>query len=62
MGIQRISFSYPLEMKEKLQKMAKEDNRSLSSFIQVLMDEGIKKREREERRSNAPKISTDKGE
>jgi len=44
----RISFSYPKDMKEDLIKYAEKDNRSLSSFIQVLLKEGIKRRKAQE--------------
>lgn len=46
MAATRISFSYPEEMRKKLEEMAKEDNRSLSSFVQILLREGIEKRNR----------------
>lgn len=44
----RISFSYPKEMKDDLVKFALLDNRSLSSFIQVLLKEGINRRQLKE--------------
>lgn len=39
----RISFSYPKKMKDQLLILARRDNRSLSSFVQVLLREGIEK-------------------
>ena len=44
----RISFSYPKEMKDALMKYAGQESRSLSSFIQVLLKEGIKRRKLKE--------------
>jgi len=58
MTVTRISFSYPKELKDQLEKLANEDNRSLSSFIQILLKEGIEKRMNPEDRKkdlNTPK-------
>lgn len=48
MAATRMSFSYPEEMKQKLEVLADKDNRSLSSFIQILLKEGIARREQGE--------------
>jgi len=48
MAATRMSFSYPEEMKQKLEVLAEKDNRSLSSFIQILLKEGIARREQKE--------------
>jgi len=50
----RISFSYPKDMKDDLVKYASLDNRSLSSFIQILLKEGVKRRKAREE-DHAPK-------
>jgi metal-responsive CopG/Arc/MetJ family transcriptional regulator len=47
-GTTRLSFSYPEEMKKELQVMARQDNRSLSSFVQILLREGIARRSKKD--------------
>ena len=37
----RLSFSYPEELKEKLQTLAIKDSRSLSSYVQKILLEHI---------------------
>lgn len=44
MSATRLSFSYPQEMKEELQKLAENDQRSLSSYIQVILANHIEKK------------------
>jgi hypothetical protein len=41
---ERISFSYPKELRQEIIALAKEDNRSLSSMIQILLKEGLESR------------------
>lgn len=48
MAVTRLSFSYPIDMKKELETMAKNDNRSLSSFVQLLLKEGMDKRKLQE--------------
>jgi len=43
MALTRISFTYPEDMKNQLQTLAEEDNRSLSSYIRILFEKHIKK-------------------
>ena len=37
----RLSFSYPLELKEKLQGLAKKDRRSMSGYVQKVLETHI---------------------
>ena len=41
MAATRLSFSYPEELKEKLQKLATKDSRTLSSYVQKVLAEHI---------------------
>jgi len=41
MAATRLSFSYPEELKEELQKLASKDSRTLSSYIQKLLQDHI---------------------
>lgn len=47
MSAERMSFSYPEEMKKILQKLAKEDDRKLSSYIQKVLTDHINKKKAE---------------
>lgn len=42
--VARMSFSYPDEMKDKLKKLADEDCRSLSGYVQKVLTEHIESR------------------
>lgn len=44
MSIARLSFSYPAEQKQELLKIADFERRSLSSLIQIFIEEGIERR------------------
>lgn len=41
---ERLSFSYPEEMKELLKAVAKERTRSMSGLVQIFIKEGLIKR------------------
>ncbi len=43
MSTTRMSFSYPQEMKKKLQSLAKDDCRTLSSYIQRVLADHLEK-------------------
>lgn len=55
MASTRISFSYPKEMKEKLSNLAKNDCRSLSSYIQIILQKHLDKVVPFENSSKKPK-------
>ena len=43
MAATRLSFSYPEEQKNALMKLAKNDSRSLSSYVQKVLGDHIDK-------------------
>ena len=44
MSATRLSFSYPEELKESLKKLAKRENRTLSSYVQNLLAKHIEEK------------------
>jgi predicted transcriptional regulator len=40
----RLSFSYPYELKEKIQKIADKEDRPLSRMVRIFIKEGLEKR------------------
>lgn len=43
MAATRLSFSYPQEMKDELLELAKADSRTLSSYVQRVLADHLKK-------------------
>lgn len=44
MASERLSFSYPLHMKEDVKRAADKECRSVSAMIQLFIKEGLEKR------------------
>jgi len=45
MAATRLSFSYPIELKEQLLELAANDSRTLSSYVQKLITDHIEENE-----------------